>query len=613
MPLRCCLFFNLSVVLLCCLTFVLSDKDTAGNLTTPGRSPLEGSDHKTPLSFNDGACNKTIVELDPQDPARYFQKDAFGNKIPDNRTRIPLSQCYVLCGLGYDRYSNTDILKRVALWLVPVFVLVGNFQFPPLGPLNSFFIAAHLFGDPIHTMYSLLVKIEVSRRIHELWVNSSPPIMEGELYGDENERNRALRDIAAVNVLFDEWNYSAIRVYPQLRWLFDRLEGERRKNFIAACREAAHKLSDSRVNDSLRTWLAVGGYVVGVASAFLKTLETGASNRTAHTIAFAVLYSWLIPAVVMSASVGGFASTRTGRRVIREMKDELEDDWMIPDPADVFYLSIARLPLPNRLRLKKVTTLEESFRFFGSYSFRHDTSLKFPGPSRLETGPTHSWIRSNCSLLLLSCIPIITATLSALCLSWMHPPVGLGCRSLTQIIFCITWLLSALFTKLAGGLFSGKYYFRLIIAKDLLLAVMQIGFILAAFVGFYNSCFCWSNYLSRVNPAFIEVVQPKALADMVRIKWPVIVIAGLSVQGLVLLMMYLRSGEGLKIFERSEAEQAQIFGELMWHEKKITRKCSVASSECIDNRGSRKESVGGAGNGKLFLAPVLMKLGALAQ
>ena len=424
MPSRCRLFLNISVVLLCCPTFVLSDKDTTRNLTTPGSSPLEGSDYETPHSFNDGLCNRTIVELGPQDPARYFEKDASGNKIPDNRTRIRLSQCYVLCGLGYDRYSNMDILKRVALWLVPVFVLVGNFQFPPLGPLNSFFIAAHLFGDPIHTMYSLLVKIEVSRRIHELWVNSSPPIMEGELYGDENERSRALRDIAAVNVLFDEWNYSAIRVYPQLRWLFDRLEGERRKNFIAACREAAHKLSDFRVDNSLRTWLAVVGYVVSVVGAFLKTLESEASNRTAHALAFAILYSWLIPAVVLSVALGGFASTRAGRRVIREIKDELRDDWTIADPADVTYLSTVRLPLEDGPVLKDSTGLEESFTFFGSYSFRHNTSLKFPRPSALETRRTHPWNRPNWFLLLLSCAPVIIGTFNAVLLSWMHPPMA---------------------------------------------------------------------------------------------------------------------------------------------------------------------------------------------
>jgi len=38
-------------------------------------------------------------------------------------------------------------------------------------------------------------------------------------------------------------------------------------------------------------------------------------------------------------------------------------------------------------------------------------------------------------------------------------------------------------------------------------------------------------------------------------------------------------GKRLKIFERSEAEQTRIFGDLMEHEKRITRECGSANSE----------------------------------
>ncbi|CUS11618.1 unnamed protein product, partial [Tuber aestivum] len=435
-----------------------------------------------------------------------------------------------MCGAGYTRYPRLDPVRRVALWLVPIFMVVGNFQFPPLGSLNSFCIAIHLFGDPIHTVYSLLVKLEISRRIRARWIDSPPPIRERELCENESQRRRSLADIATLNVLFDEWNYSASGVYLQMRKLFDQLKGERKTNFIAACREAAHRLADSRVNDSLRTWLAVGGYIIGVISAFLKTLDSGASNRTAHSIAFAILYSWLIPAVVISASVGGFAST-----------------------PDTTYPSSIRLPFSGGVILEDSTTLEESFGFFGSYSFRHNMSLKLPSPSALETRRTHSWNRPNWLLLLLSFIPILIATFTAVLLSWMHPPDGLGCRSITQIAFCATWFLSALFTKLTGKIFTGKYHFRLVIAKDLILTILQVGFMLAAFVGYYNSCLCWSNYfsLTRRGPAFTEMVQDEALKRMVKMQWPVIVLVGLAAQGLMLALMCLCSAKGLKIFERS--------------------------------------------------------------
>jgi len=97
----------------------------------------------------------------------------------------------------------------------------------------------------------------------------------------------------------------------------------------------------------------------------------------------------------------------------------------------------------------------------------------------------------------------------------------------------------------------------------------------------------------------------------VRIRWPVIVIVGLSAQGLVLLVICLCLGKGLKIYERSEAEKTQIFGELMEHEKRITRKCSIANSESIGDERSRNGSVSEAGNERLSLVPLLTKQGAL--
>jgi len=79
----------------------------------------------------------------------------------------------------------------------------------------------------------------------------------------------------------------------------------------------------------------------------------------------------------------------------------------------------------------------------------------------------------------------------------------------------------------------------------------------------------------------------------------------------MLLIICLRSGKGLKAFERGDAEQTRVFGELMEHEKRITRECGIANSESIGDGGSRKGSVGEAGNGKLFFVPLLTKLVAL--
>jgi len=130
MPPKCHLFFITSTILSRCLTFLRSDKDTAWNLTIPRHGPLEGLTRETPHSFNDNTCNRTIVGFYPLNPARYSEKSAFRNRILGNRTRIPHSGRCVICGFRGNQYSHADLIKRIAVWLVPIFMLVGHFQSP---------------------------------------------------------------------------------------------------------------------------------------------------------------------------------------------------------------------------------------------------------------------------------------------------------------------------------------------------------------------------------------------------------------------------------------------------------------------------------------------------
>jgi len=81
----------------------------------------------------------------------------------------------------------------------------------------------------------------------------------------------------------------------------------------------------------------------------------------------------------------------------------------------------------------------------------------------------------------------------------------------------------------------------------------------------------------------------------------------------MLLVICLCLRKGLKAFERSEAEQTRIFGELMEHEKRITRECGIANSESIGDGGSRKGSVGEAENASFFFGTAIDEVGALGQ
>ena len=79
---------------------------------------------------------------------------------------------------------------------------------------------------------------------------------------------------------------------------------------------AASELSDYRVNEAARTYLAILGYLVSISSAFMDAVDASTTSRPGNRVAFAVLFSCLIPAVLLSATIGGFPSRRSCHRIL---------------------------------------------------------------------------------------------------------------------------------------------------------------------------------------------------------------------------------------------------------------------------------------------------------
>jgi hypothetical protein len=77
---------------------------------------------------------------------------------------------------------------------------------------------------------------------------------------------------------------------------------------LNACLKAAKDLSDCHANGTWKTILGTLNYFVAVFIAFMATFRGQFNNRTGRSIAFAVLFSWLIPAAVLTSIAGGFVS-----------------------------------------------------------------------------------------------------------------------------------------------------------------------------------------------------------------------------------------------------------------------------------------------------------------
>lgn len=65
------------------------------------------------------------------------------------------------------------------------------------------------------------------------------------------------------------------------------------------CLQAANEMSDCRVSGLVKTLLGLMNYTAALAASFIHIEKGDYNYRTGHTIAYAMLYSWLIAAVLI--------------------------------------------------------------------------------------------------------------------------------------------------------------------------------------------------------------------------------------------------------------------------------------------------------------------------
>jgi len=128
-------------------------------------------------------CGETINNGSFKDIIEWSRKLLSGNmplqepnaQTRNNHTQIPVWVCEALCAgkRGWIFYPPSDIVSRFWMWMLPLFVLLANIHFAPLGWLNALCVTAHVLGDPIDFMGSLNTRLEVGSRLYKYWKQSN--------------------------------------------------------------------------------------------------------------------------------------------------------------------------------------------------------------------------------------------------------------------------------------------------------------------------------------------------------------------------------------------------------------------------------------------------------
>jgi hypothetical protein len=448
----------------------------------------------------------------------YANDTTFFSSVPaslDPNTPLYLhaTTCRAQCGKGFTWYNRNEISGNIVGWLIPVLVLVGNVHMPPLAAIYKVFSLLHFVGDPMDSMFSLQYTLGMR---HAAYGWAKGVVTRLGIQVDP-------RDLAAVFWALDTLDAGAERTpIDVLTPLLHLAE------LPYAVAEAAADIRNTTVKEAQRTFLAIVVYVGTVAGAFIKS-ATNASlcgTKPGNRIAFAMLFSWLLPAILLSTFAARFTTPDACVRAIRRFTKHLEmpEDSLLPQVYGSHAL----------FRKSRTSSVHEAAPYSGAIYLYRQRKRLFRRPFQHFPAPF--------PMLVLSIVPVVIAMGTAVAISYNTPTVGIGCRSITEILICTLWLLSFLFTILLrkSGLVTGKYHLMVVALKDLVVGGGTVLLVVTIYSGLFNSCLCWSNGLNGVigHNQYVALGTDAKLQANAEALYPGLVGGGLGAQTIIFLLMW---------------------------------------------------------------------------
>ncbi|KAF1993260.1 hypothetical protein P154DRAFT_383358, partial [Amniculicola lignicola CBS 123094] len=329
---------------------------------------------------------------------------------------LTLAGCNEVCGKGSEWYE--DVGPRLSTWLIPVFLLISNIEVSPLDK-RRYLMLIHLLGDPIHSVWSLLMKLEAwSRCYNKILAKSGASFdprtvrIRGTVLGGIEELVGFYTDPSRILAYIEEYRSVS---YEEFEILLDR---------------TAQRLADSRTDERLRTLLATGLYLYQLVSAFVSTVGGGNTSPPGGRIGTTMFMTWIIPVVLFSNAIGGFTSSRTCFDIIEDFVQKAtgrRDLWLVLQE--------------NVLEFKVHSDIED---YFDSMSWAGSIYTYRPPKRHAFSTGKRDW--SPYTLLVLAMMPVIVSSTIASVLLYNTPPVAFNCRNMLIFSVVILFFASAAFT-----------------------------------------------------------------------------------------------------------------------------------------------------------------------
>lgn len=458
-----------------------------------------------------------------------FLRDRNGTFMSDPYNPIlTLPGCQQICGRGFEWYA--DIGPRLSIWIIPVFLLISNMEVSPLDK-RRYLMILHLLGDPIDSLWCLLLKQDAWTRCYGL---------AHKVCGTHDRRK--VRNLATLLGGIEElvgFNTDPLKVFTSIVSR-SNLTADERDILIG---RSAQKLADSRSDERLRTLLTTVLYFYQIVSAFVATIGGGQTSPPGGRIGTAMFMTWIVPTILLSNAIGGFTSIRTCFTVIEDFAKDATSN------SDLWGQLLDAAPA-----LRCYASLDEYFDSLswsgGIYTYRPKKHIGFGDKS---SG------RNTYGLLVLAVSPVLISSLIGTIILWNTPPIGINCRNI--LIFTITTLLflsTGLTSQISRfRLLSRRAHWYLTLTKDAFIAIPSVLFIFLATSGLFNSCWCWSGVYSLGKLARVPL-NPTPQFDLYnKTTYPILVGVCLGLQIVVFFVMMKAVWVGWNVIRWSEKEKRE--------------------------------------------------------
>lgn len=510
-----------------------------------------------------------------------------GSVIRQNIIDVTLKACNDKCGNEWNGYSSLETQKCLASWSIPLFLLIGSMHYASLGVVNTISVIIHLLGDPISSFESLLSKIRRLQKHHrrcardlaylplgvrkavamvlvayEEWDHDVPVYMvQAVKFGLKPQRDKD--ESAMLKTEIDNHKQSKDMFHMLKEWLGTNRHFSSSKQLQRqrACLQAPNEMSDCRTSGLLKPLLGLLNYTAALTASFIHIEKGHYNNRIGHTIAYAMLYSWLIASVLLCSLIGGYATKWSSEDVLKRLYlrfEAIEVEYSVHGES--------RESIPAISRLCSSDSYAESSTYH---------SLEWSGGNSTFRPRQSCWGERKLWTSCLAHLPTLFAVINAFTISYTSPTVGVGCRSISHALYGVGWIASAGLTRIIHHTTESAYrqwlYIRI---KDSIFATAQAIVFFMIYCGWFNTCFCWSAWFSLRAEAHVLLTPSPMIQQLAATKWLALSLSSILGQVLLVACIWAYFRDGANLFHVSEHERYQ--GRL-WTPSRIERRPRIGT------------------------------------